>query len=138
MKRLFKACTTGLTVALIGATSFSAQASVVATTSTYSFTGNCIDCAIAAEQESYAVTGSLVLQNYDYGNAFNVGNFVSFSYSGSNLMSPFTWDASEISDAYGIISKTSSFTIYRWSESGLIHFTSASDGSWLTGPLAGC
>jgi PEP-CTERM motif len=60
--------------------------------STFNFSGNCEDCAIAAELPTYAVTGTLVMQNYAPGNAFNnqTNNFVSFTYSGSNLYPAYT------------------------------------------------
>src|SRR5665647_2609265 len=86
MKRFFKACITGLTVALMGLISLTAQATPVGYT-TLLFSGNCIDCAAAAGTPSYAVTGTLVLQGEDFhdGQKINQSYFDSFSYSGSNL-----------------------------------------------------
>ena len=62
-----------------------ADASVV-----WSFTGNCEDCAAAAGTQMYEVTAELELTDYVEGTALSDENFVSFSYSGSNLMLPYT------------------------------------------------
>lgn len=56
---------------------------------TIAFSGNCVDCAAAANQASYPVTGTLVLDNYTLGTAIDAGNFVSFTYNGSNLVQPY-------------------------------------------------
>jgi PEP-CTERM motif len=57
--------------------------------STWNFTGNCKDCAIAAGTPTYAVTATLTLQDY-LGGALADENFVSFTYDGSNLFQAFT------------------------------------------------
>lgn len=75
-----------------------AQASLVASTTTFSFTGNCIDCAIAAHTASYDVTGTLVLQgeNFNLGQKVGQSYFVSFSYGGSNLLAPYTVTSADV------------------------------------------
>lgn len=60
------------------------------------FNANCTDCALAANSDGYNVVATLELDGYNYGeplangNFLQNGNIVSFSYSGSNLVSPFT------------------------------------------------
>ena len=53
------------------------------------FEGNCEDCAAAAGRTSFRVTGVLELVNYAQGADLAEENFVSFSYSGSNLLDPY-------------------------------------------------
>ena len=55
----------------------------------FAFSANCVDCADAAGTPTYAVSGTLVLDNYMLGTAITFANFVSFTYNGSNLISPF-------------------------------------------------
>ena len=63
-----------------GATSVSSQ------DQTFTFTGACTDC-----YDGHAsVSATLVLSNYTLGSAIGVGNFVSFTYNGSDLILPFT------------------------------------------------
>ena len=57
---------------------------------TYYFNANCSDCAVAANSATYGVLGTLVLQGYAAGDAITESNFVSFTYSGSNLIPGFT------------------------------------------------
>ncbi len=97
MKRLFKTCAAAAVMALLGFASFSAQAITTGYT-TVLFSGNCIDCAEAAGTDSYSVTATLVLQgeNFFQNEKLNEIQFVSFSYSGSNL-----FDAYEITKADG-------------------------------------
>ena len=68
----------------------SAQAALVVQQSTYYFNANCTDCAVASNSATYGVLGTLVLQNYTAGDAITESNFVSFTYSGSNLIPGFT------------------------------------------------
>lgn len=59
------------------------------------FNADCTDCALAAHTNTYNAVATLKLDGYNYGfplvngNFFENGNVVSFSYSGSNLVSPF-------------------------------------------------
>lgn len=96
MTRLYKAIAAVAVAALMGLASFSARATIVDYTTTLFFSGNCIDCALAAGTDNYAVTGKLVLQgeNFFQNEKLNESHFVSFSYSGSNL-----FDAYEITKA---------------------------------------
>ena len=55
----------------------------------WSFTGNCEDCAVAANTQTYEVTATLVLQDYVEGTDLTNDNFVSFAYDGSNLLLPY-------------------------------------------------
>jgi PEP-CTERM motif len=95
MAKIFKHVASGLLAYAVGLFSLHAQAAVVLPPpvfSTFSFSGNCEDCALAAELPTYAVTGTLVMQNYTPGTVFNAqtNNFVSFTYSGSNLYPAYT------------------------------------------------
>ncbi len=88
MTRRFKQlASAGAVAALMGAAG-SAQA--VAANSTFYFNANCADCAVAANAAGYGVMGTLVLQNYSQGSAITAENFVSFTYSGSNLVAPYS------------------------------------------------
>ena len=95
MSKFLQSLASGLVASALGLFGLQAQAAVVLPPpvfSTFNFSGNCEDCAIAAELPAYAVTGTLVMQNYTPGNVFNsqTNNFVSFSYSGSNLYPSYT------------------------------------------------
>lgn len=57
--------------------------------STWFFNGNCVDCAMAANTQTYAVSSVLTLQDYIEGSALTASNFVKFTYGGSNLMDPY-------------------------------------------------
>ncbi len=67
-----------------------ALAPAQAATTTFNFTGNCIDCAQTAESETYPVTATLVLDNYTSGQSINFTNFVSFTYATTNLQPGYT------------------------------------------------
>ena len=95
MSKILTSLASGLVACAVGLFSPQAQAAVVLPPpvfSTFDFSGNCEDCAIAAQLPTYAVTGTLVMQNYTPGNVFNdqSNNFVSFTYSGSNLYPAYT------------------------------------------------
>lgn len=59
------------------------------------FNANCADCALAANSDTYNVVARLELDHYVYGQPLTNGTFlengnvISFSYSGSNLVTPF-------------------------------------------------
>lgn len=56
---------------------------------TFSFSGTCTDC-------TGLVTGELTLRNFQAGQPFQLANFVSFDYRGSNLLAPFSVSASDL------------------------------------------
>lgn len=104
----FKYLPAVLALCLMALAGRQAQAGFVVNDQTYLFSGNCEDCALAANTPTYAVTGSLVFQNYSFGSAFDLSNIVSFTYDGSNLQNALTWTAADLSPAplgvYGFFS----------------------------------
>jgi hypothetical protein len=60
------------------------------------FNADCTDCALAANSDYFNVVATFELDGYNYGEPLvngsflQNGNIVSFSYSGSNLVNPFT------------------------------------------------
>jgi hypothetical protein len=71
---------------------------VPTTTTTFTFTGKCDDCAGAITTAPFHaladgiyqdVTGTLVLDNFQPGVPLTTANFGSFSYGGSNILKPF-------------------------------------------------
>jgi hypothetical protein len=104
-------------------------------TSTYSFTGDCLDCTGQGH-------GTLVLQNYTLGDQFDITNFVSFTYF-SDLIS-FTLngtgpDPGEVSDFFGSLPAVlPSFADVGMNSQSLQIFSSTSaGGSWCAG-FDGC
>ncbi len=65
-----------------------AQAAVA--TQVYYFNANCADCAVAAGSATYGTFGRLELTGYAEGQALDNDNFVSFTYSGSNLLDAYS------------------------------------------------
>jgi len=55
---------------------------------TFDFTGTCGDCSAPGDPLSHTITAQLTLQNYVLGSSFDnfSGNFVSFTYDGSNVL----------------------------------------------------
>lgn len=134
MKQFPKKSIAVAALAIAGLFSVPAQASVVANYSTYSFSGNCVDCAVTAGTDNYAVSASLTLKDYTYGDEFGLDNFVSFSYSGSNLISSYTWDSDIVFYVSGLLSEAADIiTIKRYNESGYLQFSSDAKGTWSTG-----
>ncbi len=64
------------------------------------FFGRCDDCVGTVGDGQYQdVTGLLKLQNFQADTAMDLSNFVSFSYSGSSILEPFTVTHSELSSS---------------------------------------
>jgi hypothetical protein len=83
-----------------------AKAIITAPTTTYEFTGNCEDCAVAAGTETYIVHAQLVLDSsYVLGTSI-APDFVSFTYDGSNLLAAFTVGVSDVFDLSGELPTT--------------------------------
>lgn len=131
-----------LALGLFGGLGWLAQAQAVAvvpTQSTFEWSGICSDCTAIGNSASHVVTGTLVLQDYTLGQLIDETNFVSFSYRGSNLVSPYTvtigdlpvgldlqyWLAGSIPVAQG----AGTFEI-GWSDG--LHFQTQADGTWST------
>lgn len=72
-----------------------ASASVTPAPQYLYFNAQCADCAHAANTDGYNVVATLELDGYNYGTPLvngsflQNGNVISFTYSGSNLVSPF-------------------------------------------------
>lgn len=67
----------------------SPAAHAIGTETTFYWSANCQDCASTASVPSFGVTGTLTLLDYELGQEIGSDNFLSFSYSGSNLIRPF-------------------------------------------------
>lgn len=78
-------------VGLLGLGVLASQHSHAATT-TYYVTMDCADCAQTADRVSYPVWAALTLEDYVLGTqtTTEANQFVSFVYSGSNLVAPFS------------------------------------------------
>ena len=82
-----------------------ATATPATSTTTFTFSGLCDDCAGAligtgpfhARNDGIyqSVTGTLVLQNFVPGAPLNISNFSSFTYNGSSILAPFTLNSSQ-------------------------------------------
>jgi len=105
-----------------------ARATVVETT--FDFTGKCTDC-------SGTVSAQLTLQNYTLGMPITIGaggNFVSFTFDGSNLDPAFTITSS--SSGLGVLAGSSILPTLPRAEFFSIHddsphnFTSLLSGAW--------
>ncbi len=106
MVKLLKVLTSGIVATMMALFFQPAQAAVVVPPpvfSTFSFSGNCEDCAIAAQLPTYGVRARLVLQNYLQGNTISAANFVSFDYGGSNLLPAYSISATELTFLRGSI-----------------------------------
>lgn len=110
---------------------------VTVTDETFYFTGACADC--TGDGPGGDVTATLVLQNYTPGSGdFLPGNFVSFSYGGSNLVPGFTVDASTPGFVLGqLIGNFSTLPganlmIIAWAISSgpTDEFSTGTDGTW--------
>ncbi len=81
---------TCVAASLLAAASLSQAGVAVPPATTYYFNANCVDCAVASNSATYGVLGTLVLDGYVEGTAIDSSNFVSFRYSGSNLLDPYS------------------------------------------------
>lgn len=101
--------TTALAVFAYAAAAGGAQATPVGSTTSFTFSGDCDDCAGAfvpvfipgvgtvsnvfhatGDGQFQRVTGTLVLSNFTPGVQMTSANFVSFHYDGSSILAPFT------------------------------------------------
>lgn len=85
MRTWFAAAALGTAMLMAGDTAHAQLPNI----SVWNFTGNCVDCALAAGQASYEVTATLTLEDY-VGGRLGDENLVTFTYNGSNLFSAFT------------------------------------------------
>ena len=106
MSKFLQSLASSLVASALGMFGPQAQAAVVLPPpvfSTFNFSGNCEDCALAAELPFYAVTARLVLQDYFQGNTISAANFVSFNYGGSNLLSAYSINSTDVTFLQGSI-----------------------------------
>lgn len=103
-----------LGVSLIAVPSERAEAQPKDFFTTWIFTGNCIDCADAADRNEFPVSGTLITRNYSAGD-LTFANFVSFTYNGSNLLDPWELEANEFVEVGGnLFADPQSFSLF-WS-----------------------
>ena len=121
-----------LALGLFGGLGWLAQAqAVVPTQSTFEWSGICSDCTATGNSASHVVTGTLVLQDYTLGDAIDTSNFVSFSYSGSNLVNSITIDQdSFIYWLAGSITPNPGPKRFEVVFGDGLHFQPQTDGSW--------
>ena len=103
-------------------------APLVSQAAIWKFEGDCTDCAAAAGTSSWAVTGLLELQDYIPGTDLSADNFVSFSYSGSNLVNDFAidrndWDNATNQVLNGVLASGGGSTLQ-------LHLIGADDNLW--------
>jgi hypothetical protein len=98
---------------------------------TFYFTGQCSDC-------SGTANAVLVVQDYDEGGLFSVGNFVSFYYDGTNLHAPFTLTPSDVVSFSGAIGPgfPGKYTVNISASSPTLSFFSGLNGYWGVGAPA--
>lgn len=109
------------------------QAAIVNTTTTFYFTGNCVDCAQTAQSQGYTVTAELTLLNYTLGQTISAGdsgNFVSFTYNGSNLVDPFTVMNGEFVNASGAITNVPGLNDFDVTFDDGLYFTTSASGQF--------
>ena len=80
------------------------NAAAINPNSTFYFTGACSDCAGTAN-------ATLVLSNYSQGSSILLSNLVSFNYTGTNLVNPFTFTQADVGFFNFIISGTIPVTL---------------------------
>jgi hypothetical protein len=111
-----------------------ASALVIIPTSTYSFTGDCLDCTGQGH-------GTLVLQNYTLGNPFDITNFVSFSYTSNLTNFVLNGTGSGVGQASAfsgsLPSMLPSFADVNIDSQSVQIFNTSSSGSWCAG-FGGC
>jgi hypothetical protein len=120
--------------AFLAAGQLQLHATIVNPFSTYTFTGDCLDCTGQGH-------GTLVLQNYTLGNPFDITNFVSFSYT-SNLTSfVLNGTGSGVGQASAFAGSLPamlpSFADVNIDSQSVQIFNSSSSGSWCAG-FNGC
>ncbi len=115
----------------------------------YTFNANCEDCAQALDLQSRRVSATLTLKNYlpTSGATVNYGNFLSFSYSGSNLFDPFTITPDNYVSVLNFPGdvfpgdgpgQSRNFSVAGAVGDSLIYFTSFQSGDWSLGNLVSC
>jgi len=126
----------------LGLVMASPAAHAVASDKTFFWSANCVDCATAAAQDLYGVTGKLELLNYEMGDPIMAGNFRSFSYGGSNLVLPFyiggviterhqgLWGADTIFAVAGQIDTVPAANRFEIQFDDGLFFQTQADGSW--------
>lgn len=108
-----------------------APSPVRADTMTYAFAGVCADCTGTA-------SASLVLQDYKLGDQIGDGNFVSFTYNGTDLFGGYTITAADLPSFAGSIDSALPAAETVGVFSSAFEFVSSNDGFWCTGVGSSC
>lgn len=108
-----------------------ARADTLPALSTFSFAGQCSDCTGTA-------TASLVLQDYTLGQQIGDGNFVSFTYDGTDLAQPYVVLAADKPALFGSIDPTLPSAQFINVSDSAVQFSSDTSGYWCTGPAFSC
>ena len=111
------------------------QANIIVSSVTYNFTGACSDCYGGHGN----ATATLTLSGYTLGSAFNASNFVSFTYTGTDLLPTFTITSlSPGLMASGTLPSSLPGYANVSVSSSSYFFSSMSDGTWSAGrPILG-
>jgi hypothetical protein len=146
MKKLKQLLSASAAAGVLAFASQSANA-VAVVNQTFYISANCIDCAQVAEQPSFGVSAVLTLAGgYQLGDAINAENFVSFTYSGSNLVDAYSvvfggddgnaatrdFDADGIYAYFGSISNLPGGNDFGITFSDGLFFRTAASGAWST------
>lgn len=103
-----------LLAALIVVTTMSTSAIVQATAvgmdAMFDFSGLCVDCAEEAGVDEYPVTGRLTLTDFVPDVALDIDNFVSFYYTGTNLIPEVTITKDQVFGLQGILAADGTIT----------------------------
>jgi len=122
-----------MALVVVAALAMTERSQSAVNTITYNFSGTCQDC-------SGTATATLtVVGTYALGTALSSSNVVSFTYNGTNLLSPFTMTPSSpnfyVSGSIANYPGTNNVTI-QTTQSNSSNFFSSTNGSWAVGNLS--
>lgn len=126
---MMKAALASVAIAAVAALSTPAKAAVAAVEETYTFIGACTDCYNGGGD----IHATLVLEDYTRGRSIETSNFVSFSYSGSDLIPAFTVLPADLTlPLEGVIPKNlpGPAEFHLFFDLPQSNFISSTDGTW--------